>query len=282
MAHPSIRNVGVETSIYRHFLLCAGPGFGKTVFFGTGGRKVLFLTTDKEGTLSAAMFGSTAQEWPINVWEDLVEAYKYLRDGGIEELGLSWVVIDNVSEAEEQAKWGNIAREHKHNPEKIDEFVPTQGNYQRTQNMLLSMVKQFLDLPVNVGFTAWIETHEDNDGAEYYAPAIHGQKGAIAQMIAGYMNIVGYGEVLQDDQGEDRRRIYFSQTGPSRGKDRYVALGKFRTDLTLPKMDAIIDKKLAELKSTKSRKSTTKTPARTSTSATARKRTTATPRKTRS
>lgn len=273
MPNANIRDVGVETSIYRHFLLCAGPGFGKTVFFGTGGPKVLFLTTDKEGTLSAAMMGSTSKEWPINTWEDLVEAYKYLRDGGIEKDGWDWVVIDNVSEAEELAKWGNIAREHAAKPQTVDEFVPTQGNYQRTQNMLLQMVKQFLDLPVNVGFTAWIETNEDNAGMEYYAPAIHGQKGAIAQMIAGYMNIVGYGEVLEDEDGTEHRRIHFSKSGPNKGKDRYIALGKYRTDLTLPKMDAIIDKKLAERLAAK------KTPTRTRSSATtapARRRATAT------
>jgi hypothetical protein len=196
------------------------------------------------------MMGSTSKEWPINHWNgDLVEAYKYLRDGGIAKDGWDWVVIDNVSEAEEIAKWENIDREHKAKPQTVDEFVPTQGNYQRTQNMLLMMVKQFLDLPVNVGFTAWIETNEDSDGNEYFAPAIHGQKGAIAQMIAGYMNIVGYGQVIIGDDGEEHRRIHFSQNGPYRGKDRYMALGKFRTDLTLPKMDAIIDKKLESIKS---------------------------------
>jgi len=272
MPNANIRAVGAETSKHKHFLLCAGPGFGKTVFFGTGGPKVLFLTTDKEGTLSAAMMGSDSKEWPINNPNDMVAAYKYLRDGGIEKDGWEWVVIDNISEAEEQFKWDNIARDHKRNPATMDEFVPTQGNYQRTQNQLLSLVKQFLDLPVSVGFTAWIETSEDNNGEEYFAPAIHGQKGAIAQMIAGYMNIVGYGEVIHDDAGDEHRRIHFAHNGPNRGKDRYMALGKYKTDLTLPKMDALINKKIAER--------TGKTPARTrAAGTTARKRTTSTPRK---
>lgn len=222
-----------------HFLLVAGPGFGKTVLFGTED-KVLFLTTDPEGTLSAWSLGSNAREWEIKKWDDIVDAYKYLRDGGIAEMGITWVVIDNASEAQELAKNNNILLEHKRN-DKIDLFVPSQGNYQRTQNQLLDLVKKFHDLPVNVGWTAWIATHEDNEGVEYFAPAIHGQKGAIAQMIAGYMNVVGYGEVIEDDDGKEHRRIWFSQSGPHRGKDRFVALGKSRVDLTLPKMQLIIN-----------------------------------------
>ena len=277
MPNKNIHPVGQETSKYRHMLLCAGPGFGKTVFFGTGGPKVLFLTTDKEGTLSARMLGSESQEWQINNPGDMTDAYKYLRDGGIEADGWEWVIIDNVSEAEEQFKWDNIERDHKRNPNN-DEFVPSQANYQRTQNQTLMMVKQFLDLPVNVGFTAWIETNEDNNGEEYYAPAIHGQKGAIAQMIAGYMNIVGYGEVVLDDEGKEHRRIHFNHEGPFRGKDRYNALGKFKTDMTLTKMDELIDAKVASVKP--GVKPATKTPARTRAAGTpARRRTTAATRK---
>lgn len=246
---------------YMHFLLCAGPGFGKTVLFGTDD-KVLFLSTDREGTVSALMMGSNAMEWEIREWKDLTEAYVYLRDGGIKELGLDggkgWVVIDNISEAEELGKWGNIALERARN-EKIDEFVPSQANYQRTQNMLLMLVKQFNDLPVHVGYTAWIDTHEDGQGIEYFAPAIHGQKGAIAQMIAGYMNIVGYGEVLEDDQGVEHRRIWFTHHGPFRGKDRFVALGKSRTDLTLPKLNALVQAAINKRKAAKSG-ATTKAP----------------------
>lgn len=237
---------------YMHFLLCAGPGFGKTVLFGSDD-KVLFLTTDQEGTISAAMLGSNAMEWEIKAWTDLTEAYVYLRDGGIKELGLDdggWVVIDNISEAEELGKWGNIDLERKRNSN-IDQYVPTQANYQRTQNMLLQLVKQFNDLPVHVGYTAWIDTHEDGNGMEYFAPAIHGQKGAIAQMIAGYMNIVGYGEVIEDDEGNEHRRIWFSHHGPYRGKDRFVTLGKSRTDLTLPKINALISAAIKKRKATK-------------------------------
>jgi hypothetical protein len=262
MAIPKeVRPLGY-TGKWIHFLLCAGPGFGKTVMFGSE-TKLLFLTTDPEGTVSAWMLGSEAREWEIKEWADLTKAYVYLRDGGIEELGIDWVVIDNISEAEEMGKQANIDLERKGKPH-IDEFVPTQANYQRTQNMLVQMVKKFNDLPINVGYTAWIETREDSEGMEYFAPAIHGQKGTIAQMIAGYMNVVGYGQVVEEEDGE-HRILHFAQTGPYRGKDRYNALGKARKDLTLPRMKQIIDKKVAERKAQTGQ---SKTPARTARPAT--------------
>lgn len=257
MAVPSkIKQLGTVDK-FINFLIVAGPGFGKTVLFGTED-KALFLTTDPEGTVSAWMMGSKAKEWEIHSYGDIVEAYTYLRDGGIEELGLTWVFIDNISEVQELAKHTNIEMERKRNPN-IDEFVPSQANYQRSQNMLLALVKQFNDLPVNVGYTAWMQTNEDNDGQEYFAPGIHGQKGQIAQMVAGYMNVVGYGEVIEDGEGVEHRVIWFSQTGPFRGKDRFNALGKKRTDLTLPKMKAIIDKKVATRTKPASAKSATAT-----------------------
>jgi len=242
---------------YINFMLVAGPGFGKTVMFGTEDR-ALFLTTDPEGTVSAWMMGSKAQEWECTSYGDVVEAYTYLRDGGIEELGLTWVFIDNISEVQELAKHTNIELERKRNSN-IDLFVPSQANYQRSQNMLLALVKQFNDLPVNVGYTAWVQTNEDSEGNEYFAPGIHGQKGQIAQMVAGYMNVVGYGEVALDEKGEEHRVIFFSQTGPYRGKDRFNALGKKRTDLTLPKMKSIIDNAVAKRKAELAGKSATGT-----------------------
>lgn len=246
-----------------HFLLVAGPGFGKTVMFGTED-KVLFLTTDPEGTVSAWMMGSQAREWECKTYQDVIDAYTYLRDGGIAELGITWVVIDNISEVQEMAKHTNIQLERKNNP-KIDEFVPSQGNYQRQQNMLLALVKQFNDLDVNVGYTAWMQTNEDSNGREYFAPGIHGQRGQIAQMVAGYMNVVGYGQVEEDEDGEEHRIIHFAQNGPYRGKDRYNALGAARRDLTLPRMKQIIDKAIADRKA---ERSASTTPARTARPAT--------------
>ena len=220
---------------YIHAMIVADAGFGKTVFGGTS-EKALFLTTDPEGTISAKMFGSTAEEWRIESWTEHNKAFAYLRDGGIKELGLNWVIVDNISEAQNLALFETMALARARN-KNLDEFVPSQQDYQRSQNMMKVMVKKFHDLPVNILWTSWQAIQEDRDGEIFYAPAIHGQQGSLAQTIAGYMNIVGYGEVVEDGV----RRVWFSHAEAFRGKDRFNVLGDFRDRLTVPKMQSLVE-----------------------------------------
>jgi hypothetical protein len=219
----------------------ASSGFGKTVFCGTA-PKVLILSTDPEGTLSAKKMGSKAKEWKIRKWEDhedsITEAYKYLRDEGCEVF--DWVCIDNITEAQQLAK-ERCMELGKSNNSKLDEFIPTPNDYQRSQNMLIQMVKKFHDLPINVIWTAHRTENEDGEGEPYYGAAIHGQKGAIAQQVLGYMNIVAMGEVIEGEDGKEVRRFYFTHRGPYRGKDRFIVLLPYRDGLDVRRMMRIID-----------------------------------------
>lgn len=228
-----------EYDKYINMMIVGDAGFGKTVFAGTA-ENALFLTTDPEGTISAMVFGSTAKEWKIETWTELNEAYRYLRDGGIKEMGLKWVIIDNISEAQNlgMKETMELARS---NNSKLDEFISSQQDYLRSQNMLRQMVKMFNDLPVNLLWTAWQTRLEDADGEAYYAPGIHGQQGMLAQTIAGYMNIVGYGEVIKDSADNDVRRIWFSTSDRFRGKDRFNTLTPYKDRLTVPKMEKLVD-----------------------------------------
>jgi len=277
----AIRPLGV-TDRYVRMLIVAGPGFGKTVLAGTA-PNALFLTTDPEGTLSAWAFGSDAQEWEIESWANIQEAFRYLRDGGIEEMDLKWVIIDNTSEAQNFGMSETMQKARAQNS-RLDEFIPSQQDYQRSQLMILKLVKQFNDLPVNVLWTAWQKSEEDQDGNVYFAPAIHGQQGAVAQMVAGYMNIVGYGEVIEADDKEVRR-VWFTHHGPYRGKDRFVALGQKRDGLTIAKMDEIIQaavaKRKAQRAAAKKTGAATRSTASTTTKTAPARRRTATTRKAR-
>lgn len=245
---------------YIHAMIVAAPGFGKTVFGGTAS-KGLFLTTDPEGTISALAFGSTCREWRIDSWTEFNDAYRYLRDGGIEELGIEWLIIDNASEAQNLGMIETMANSRANSKSgKRDEFVPSIDDHQRSQLMMKDAVKRFHDLPVNILWTAWRKSEEDSEGDTYFTCGIHGQQGLLAQTIQGYMNVVGFGEVATNGEGKTVRRVYFSQQKPYMGKDRYGALGEYRDDLTVDKMTSLINatkKKYSTSRST----STTKKPA---------------------
>jgi len=226
---------------YVRMALIAPSGFGKTVFCGTAPR-ALFLTTDPEGTISAWRLGSRAEEWQITSWEKedgLNDAYRYLRDSECQEY--DWVIVDNITEAQAMAM-GATMEQARANNAKLDEFISSQQDYLRSQNMLVQFVKKMIDLPVNLIFTAHRTEQEDGNGDLYYGAAIHGQKGALAQQILGYMNITGFGEVLENENDEEFRRIWFTHNGPQRGKDRFVTLGKFKDNLDVPKLERYIEK----------------------------------------
>lgn len=240
MAKPKAITPLGQGSEFIHMAIVAASGFGKTVFCGTA-PKALILSTDPEGTLSAKKLGSTADEWRIRDWEDsddsLTEAYRYMRDEGCDEY--EWLIVDNATECLELARGRcmDLARARNN---KLDAFVPTQQDYQRSQNMLVQFVKKIHDLPINVIWTVHRTENEDGEGEPYYGAAIHGQKGQLAQQILGYMNIVAMGEVVEKDEKEVRR-YYFTHRGPYRGKDRFIALVPYKDNLTVPKMMKIID-----------------------------------------
>lgn len=241
--------------------LIAKSGFGKTVFSGTAPR-ALFLTTDPEGTTSAAGMGSTAEEWKITSWDELNKAYRWLRDGGVE--NYDWIIVDNITEAQRMAMQASIDAEMKKRPGR-DEFVPEQADYQRSQNATIQMVLRFNDLPVNLIYTSHRKGMEDGDGNDYYSAAIQGQQGQVAEQILGYMNVIAFCETKEKD-GKDVRRYYFTHTGPHRGKCRYIlngksVLGNFKDDLTVPEMMELIEKAKAAARSGKlsARSSATKT-----------------------
>ena len=234
MAKPKeIGPLGSSANI--RFLLAATSGWGKTVFSGTA-PKALFLTTDPEGTLSARKFGSKAEEWRISDWDGVNKAYRWMRDEGCGEY--EWLIVDNITEMQIFAL-EDAVRLSREKDKTRDEFVPALKDYQRSQIAFVQMVKRFHSLPINIIWTAHTKVREDADGDLFYSVAIDGKEGQIAEQVLGYMNIIGFGDVVTKDEKEIRR-IYFTHYKMYRGKDRFVALGRARDDLTVPKMEAII------------------------------------------
>lgn len=248
MARPdSIRSVKSQKT-YVNMVLVADSGFGKTVFGGTA-PKCLFLTTDPEGTLSAKAMGSDADEWPIKVFEDLDEAYCWLRDEGHQEY--EWLCIDTAGGAQRVLMGSALDKSYKANPTKRDPDVPSVDVHQKVQLQIIKMTMQFNDLPMHVLWTAHPMELEDSSGNPKTLPYVHGQRGEIAQQFLGHMNVAGYGVLVEDEEGKVApiRRMYFCHTEGMRGKDRHNKLGRYKDNLTVPAMMEIINAPRAARKS---------------------------------
>lgn len=241
----SIKPLG-EADEYIRMMIVADPGFGKTVFYGTA-TKGLFLTTDPEGTLSAKRMGSTCDEWRVKEAKELTEAYLWLKNEGHNEY--EWVFIDNTTEAQSLMMKESMDNARKRNPSR-DEYVPGLDDHQRSQLMIVDFVKKFNDLPMNVGYTAHTTIRDDAEGNPIVTAAIHGREGAVANQIMGYMNILGFGEVVERGD-EEIRRIWFTHHNGFKGKDRYQVLGKSRDGLTIPRLERLVSQQPAATPATK-------------------------------
>lgn len=232
-----------EDLVYVNLMVYADSGTGKTVFGGSDDR-VLFIAPEDSGTISAKRHGSKADKWPVQSWNDLLEAYEYLYDQ-IEENGslpYDWIVIDSLTEMQYMAMSYVLKKGVEDRPTK-DPEVPEIQDWQRYYIIFEKMVRAFNDLDVNVLYTALARKVEDAEGEDFYVPDIQGKDYLLAMKIASLMTSFGQMVIeLQpqiDAEGNEtgkkvrRRRIYWEDTETSRGKDRTRALAPTTDGLTL-------------------------------------------------
>lgn len=258
MARPkAIRPVKGQRA-FIHMVLVADSGWGKTVFAGSDD-KVLFLTCDPEGTLSAGSIGSSADEWPIKTWKDMDEAYKWLRDEGHKEY--QWVCIDTVTGAQRILQRSALDASYASNPTKRDPDVPSMDVHQKAQIQTIRFVMQFNDLPINTLYTAHPMFLEDAEGEPMILPYVHGGRGDVAQQVLGHMNVAGFG-VMEEVDGKYVRRIHFRNYEAYRGKDRFMRLPTHMDRATLRQVRELIQAPAAPRK-TVAKKTTARRPATT-------------------
>lgn len=231
-------------------MVFGASGCGKTVLAGSDDR-VLFLTCEPEGCISAKRMGSTARQKIITHWDQLEEFYEKLAQWATTESGIpfTWIVIDTISDAQ-----GLL----------FDKILDDRGKqvedwpeYRLNQKMLLRFIKKMNSLPVNTLWLAWDRKEVNADGEEFFCPEIHGKGYAIAMQVAAQMTSYGYMQVKADRVPkmkmvngkpqpvinqktkkpvmtlEEHRYIYWQDIQTVRGKDRTMALAPYTKDLTL-------------------------------------------------
>lgn len=184
---------------YHNLLIYADSGVGKTVFAGSDD-DVLFIAPEDNGTVSAKRFGSTAQKWKVNGWEDIREAYKWLLS--LETIPFNWVVLDSLTEMQDMCMRQILNEAKQINPSR-DADVPQLQDWQPYFERFKNMVKNFNDLPVNMLYTALQQDEENDEGDKVVLPMLQGKGTQYAKKVASWMTSFGHMRVQRKRAGED-------------------------------------------------------------------------------
>jgi hypothetical protein len=223
---------------YIRMMVYGDSGVGKTVFASTSPR-CLILNCDPAGTTSAAVRGSEAQRWNILDWNDMTEAYEYLRHEGHKEF--DWVWVDSLTLFQERGL-DNIMQDLVADKPHRKVYLPDKGEYGQNMNRVLILMRNMVALPMNLGVTAHVLRTEDEDGKVTFMPAIQGKN--MPDKICAYMGIVGY---MYARRTKEQTEIGLRTRKDAKhyAKDRFDAFPSGRLlSPTVPLLTAAVEKKL--------------------------------------
>lgn len=244
-----------ERPRFKNWMIVGDTGVGKTTLAG-GLSDALFITFEAEGTESALVEGSKADEIVVRTRKEYLEIQDYFEFGtGCEDY--EWVIPDSVSEMEECFWRSQLASMHEQKPGSRSLYRPALDDYPWVWNQTKAAIDKWNRLPVNVLYTAQVmplELYDDDTEEEYdqLVPMIGSQKnGILARKVAGMVSLLGHYAVVRGQEGdddqegtEDFRRLYLSPRKDILAKNRY-GWPSFTDDPSLPALVRAADKALA-------------------------------------
>lgn len=236
---------------YFNWLIYGESGAGKTVLGGSAPR-ALFLTFEAEGTESAKVHGSEAEEMVIDERADMLEMYRYFDQGtGCDDY--DWVIVDSISELEECYWRDQLAEMKALKGPKRSLYKPSLDDYPIVWNKVKAEVDRWNRLPVNVLYTAQVLPHTDydEDGEEFTTllPLLGSLKnGVLARKVCGMVSLVGYLDTKrrkdEDSKVEEWRRLTVSKRNGITAKNRY-GWGPYVDEPTIPALVTAAESSLA-------------------------------------
>lgn len=244
-----------ERVTHKNWLVYGDTGVGKTTLAAEL-PNALFLTFEVEGTESAKVAGSNAEEYVIRTRDEYLEMYDYF-DIGTGCKDYDWVIMDSLSEMEECFWRSQLRRMKLEKPSTRHLYKPALDDYPWVWNQVKAAVDEWNALPVNVFYTAQVmplDVYDDETEEEYsqLVPMVGSQKnGILARKLCGMVSLVGYYDVLRqaednDDEAdvEEFRRLYMTKRKGFLAKNRY-GWPAYADDPSLMKMVAAADRALA-------------------------------------
>lgn len=239
MPRPSaIIPVTAEITQGHNWLIFGEPGVGKTPLAASG-PKTLIVRPPTDNVISAAVLGTTAEQWVVNDHQELTEVYEYLRQ---ENHGFEFVSFDTITLFQEVSLQGIMEDLHALRPHR-EVWLPDKGEFGQNMNRISAFVRGVKSLPVNFIVVAHVMKAENLQGELQYMPAIQGR--GMPEKICGYMSLVAYLEAKQNDKGDTVRVLTTEKKELIYAKDGYGgAFGGRMINPTVPKMMEAVKKKI--------------------------------------
>lgn len=214
------------TKRYPKFLIYGRNKKGKSTFSLSGGIDQTLILDPEDGT--DEMKKKNPHVWKINRWEDLDDAFNYLKYA---EHPYKWVSVDGLT------RYSNMALKYvmKLQEEKTLDRIPGMvqlKDYGKSGELMKDLLTRFHNLPLGVIFTAqervWEASDSEEDEDAESAEAIYIPD--LPKGVRGYVNsivdVIGRIYVVKNDDDQPERRLWIGESA------KYDT--GYRSDFVLP------------------------------------------------
>lgn len=224
------------------FLIYARNKKGKTTFGLSAGVEKTLVLDPELGT--AEMRNKNPHVWHINRWEDLDDAYNYLRH---ETHPYQWVVVDSLTKLSNMALKYVMKLQEEKSLDRIPGMVQ-QRDYGKAGELMKDLLTRFHSLPMGVVFTAnermesSFDSEEDDEaggGDAIFIPDLpRGVRGAANSIV----DVIGRLYVVRDEAtGKAERRLWIGEALKyDTGYRSDFVLNDFVKNPTIPKLVRLI------------------------------------------
>lgn len=248
---PDIRPIGagdwVRMGLYSY------PGWGKTSVVGTSAEygRTLIIHSSMDLMPARVMKIPNLDQVTADTHEKMDEVLDYCRM--TQDFPYDWVWWDCLSIAQDVLLddiWEGTVILYPHRADKTIKGGLDKGEYGRNMELIQRWVRHMVGanrFHFGITFHPMELQHPTNDeGGVLLAPWVQGKQ--MTPKICGYMNMVGFLEVMENDD-QQWRRLHFKENSRFYAKDQYDAfLPKGYTDIrddergTIPKIMAAVEK----------------------------------------
>lgn len=211
---------------YPRFLIYARNKKGKTTFGLSAGVEQTLVLDPEHGT--DEMKTKNPHVWHIERWEDMDDAYNFLRHGNHP---YKWVNVDGLTKLSNMSLKYVMKLQEEKSLDRIPGLVQ-QRDYGKSGELMKEMLTKFHALPMGIILTAQermeeaYDSEEDEEveggGAAFVPDLPRGVRGAANSIV----DVIGRLYVAKTDEGKAERRLWV-------GESLKYDTG-YRSDFTLP------------------------------------------------